>query len=126
MDFSQVDIVKILKKSIDKRFQDFTPQDFEDFIAQLYKDRGYKVEQTSYSGDYGADILIEKDEIICTGLFSILQKYYKDQYKRPWRWGVKSGYDFCVPFFKIFSIQTVAGLIIFCLQPGTGCGIVGL
>jgi len=63
MDFSKVDISKILKSSVKSRFEDFTPQDFEDFIAQLYKDMGYEVEQTSYSGDYGADIIVKKDSV---------------------------------------------------------------
>ncbi len=63
MDFGTVDITKILKKSIEKRFKEFSPQDFEDFIAQLYKDSGFEVEQTSYSGDYGADIIVRKDEV---------------------------------------------------------------
>lgn len=42
------------------KFQDFPPFDFEDFIAQLFKDNGYDVEKTPSSGDYGADILMAK------------------------------------------------------------------
>ncbi len=61
MDFSNADIPKFLKTSIGNRFNDVTPQDFEDFISQLFKDNGYKINQTPYSGDYGADVLIEKD-----------------------------------------------------------------
>lgn len=63
MTFDNEEIVKILEPSIKNRFQDFTPQDFEDFIGQVYKDLGYDVEQTSYSGDYGADLIITKDNV---------------------------------------------------------------
>ncbi len=62
MDFSKIDIVKALESAMPNRFQDFPPSDFEDFISQLFKDNGYQVEQTSYSGDFGADLIIEKDE----------------------------------------------------------------
>ena len=52
---------------------------------------------------------------------------------RPVRWGVKSGFDFFVPFFNIFHIHVITDLRTFCVQPGTacpayagGCGIVGI
>lgn len=61
MDFTKEDIPKILKSAIKNRFSDFNPFDFEDFIAQLFKANNYSVEQTKYSGDFGADIIIEKD-----------------------------------------------------------------
>jgi Restriction endonuclease len=35
-----------------------SPYDFEDFIAQLFCDLGHEVQQTSYSGDYGADLIV--------------------------------------------------------------------
>ena len=60
MDFSGKDIREILKYSLPKRFQDMPPSDFEDFIKQLFEDLGYCVEQTPYSGDYGADLIIYK------------------------------------------------------------------
>lgn len=60
MDFSKTNIQEILKYSLPKRFQDMSPTDFEDFVAQLLSDLGYKVEQTSYSGDFGADIVAAK------------------------------------------------------------------
>jgi hypothetical protein len=62
MDFSKTNIIEILESAIPKRFQDFPPSDFEDFIAQLFKDNGYEVQQTSYSGDFGADLILEKDK----------------------------------------------------------------
>ena len=60
MNFSNIDIPKILKSGIANKFMDFSPQDFEDFISQLFRDNGYKVEQTKYSGDYGVDLIIKK------------------------------------------------------------------
>ncbi len=35
--------------------------DFEDFLAQLFKKLGYKVELVGGMADYGADLIIEKD-----------------------------------------------------------------
>lgn len=58
MDFSNVDLTEILFSAIPQRFQDFTPSDFEDFVAQLFRDQEYTVQQTKYSGDFGADLLI--------------------------------------------------------------------
>lgn len=37
------------------------PFEFENFIAKLFRDRGYKVEQTSYSNDKGKDAFAYKD-----------------------------------------------------------------
>lgn len=34
--------------------------EFEDFVAQLYQNMGYHVEQTSLSGDQGADLIVSK------------------------------------------------------------------
>lgn len=63
MNFQETDIIKILQASIKNRFQDFTPSEFEDFIAKVFQDKGYYVEQTNYSGDYGADLIITKENI---------------------------------------------------------------
>jgi hypothetical protein len=60
MNFQEIDIQAFLKASLRHRFLDISPYDFEDFIAQLFKDNAYQVEQTSYSSDYGADLIIEK------------------------------------------------------------------
>lgn len=65
MDFLTADIPKFLKNSVKNRFQIIDPKDFENFIARLFKDIGYDVKQTQYSGDFGADLILEKDyEII--------------------------------------------------------------
>lgn len=61
-DFSKLDIEKVLSHSLPIRFQDMDPLDFEDFVAHLFKAKGYDVQRTSYSGDYGADILLKKGD----------------------------------------------------------------
>ena len=61
MDFTKEDIPKILKSAIRNRFSDFNPYDFEDFIAQLFIANNYSVEQTKYTGDFGADLIIKRD-----------------------------------------------------------------
>ena len=38
-----------------------SPQDFEDFIAELFKRYGFKVTQTPYTNDRGKDAIMEKD-----------------------------------------------------------------
>lgn len=35
--------------------------EFEDFLGKLFKNLGYNVHNTSYSGDFGADLIIEKN-----------------------------------------------------------------
>jgi len=59
VDFSKQNLIPILKAAIPIRFQDFSPQDFEDFITQLFRDNGCEVDQTPYSGDYGADLILK-------------------------------------------------------------------
>jgi len=60
MSLNKID--KILRSSIPTRFQDISPSDFEDFTAKLFEDKGYKVKQTKLTGDFGADLLIEKNK----------------------------------------------------------------
>ena len=48
---------------INDRFRNFNPYDFEQFIGELYKKRGYQVEATNYTGDFGADVIVVKDGI---------------------------------------------------------------
>ena len=40
-----------------------SPSDFEDAVAVLYRQLGYSVEQTPYSGDFGKDLVAIKDGI---------------------------------------------------------------
>lgn len=39
-----------------------TPREFEQFVAQHYREKGYDVETTPYSGDYGVDVIAQKGE----------------------------------------------------------------
>lgn len=34
---------------------------FEDYLSQLFRSQGYKVEVTSAAGDYGADLLLNNE-----------------------------------------------------------------
>lgn len=61
MDFSKIDIHAFLKASMPHRFQDINPYDFEKFMAHLFRADGYAVQETEYSGDYGADLILTKD-----------------------------------------------------------------
>lgn len=63
MQFSKDNLSDILFSAIPNRFQDFDPSDFEDFIAQLYRDMNYEVEQTKYSGDFGADLVVSDKSV---------------------------------------------------------------
>lgn len=75
MDFSQVDLKKFLKAAIKVRFQGISPYDFEDFVGKLFLDNGYLVEKTNYSGDFGADLILDKD-----GVKTVVQikRYHED------------------------------------------------
>ena len=52
----------ILKRSLSQRFLDLTPFEFEEFVSQMFKDAGYKATLTPKSGDFGADILLQKGD----------------------------------------------------------------
>jgi restriction system protein len=49
----------ITMKEIDK----MTGIEFENFVGELYKAMGYKTEVTQASNDYGADVIVTKDQI---------------------------------------------------------------
>jgi restriction system protein len=61
MKFSDINIYPVLQSSVPERFQDMNHFDFEDFIAELFEKKGFQVEQTSYSGDYGADLIVKSE-----------------------------------------------------------------
>ena len=65
---------KIINDSLDYSTID-NGYEFESFVANLYKTLGYNVEAvTSKSGDQGADVIIEKDNI----KYAIQVKYYNN------------------------------------------------
>ncbi len=61
MNFEEIDIQAFLYSAVPTRFQDTDPRDFEDFVGRLFEDNGYLLEQTSYSADFGADLIVELD-----------------------------------------------------------------
>ena len=36
--------------------------EFEDYLAEVFKSQGYQVEMTPSTGDYGADLILDKDQ----------------------------------------------------------------
>lgn len=54
-----------LRKAGIKQIDKMTGEEFEQYLALLFKKRGFKVEITKASGDYGADLILEdRDDII--------------------------------------------------------------
>ena len=47
-----------LRKAGMKEIDQMTGEEFEQFLGQLFKKRGFKVTYTSLSGDYGADLIL--------------------------------------------------------------------
>ncbi len=61
--FKEVNLDHYLHSAIPVRFQGIDPSEFEDFIAHLLRLNGYEQVQTSYSADFGADIIVKKDAL---------------------------------------------------------------
>ena len=58
------DQVKEWKKvdiGMENDFANISPIDFEGFIADLFRKMGYRVDLTSATGDYGADLIAAKE-----------------------------------------------------------------
>ncbi|WP_107841672.1 restriction endonuclease [Metasolibacillus meyeri] len=54
-----------LRRAGIKEVDTMTGEEFEKFLGQLFKRRGYKVSYTATSGDYGADLILkDRKEII--------------------------------------------------------------
>ncbi|MFB6159539.1 MAG: restriction endonuclease [Candidatus Nanohalobium sp.] len=49
-------------KSINEGFRHFTPTEFEYFIGYLFQEKGFDVEVTQQSNDYGVDVIAEDEE----------------------------------------------------------------
>lgn len=52
---------KLLAKFSVEDIDELTGQEFENFLSELFDSLGYYVNQTPYSGDQGADLIIEKN-----------------------------------------------------------------
>ncbi len=50
-----------LSKAGIAKIDEMNGKDFEKYLAILFKKLGYKVKRTPYQGDYGADLVIQKD-----------------------------------------------------------------
>ena len=57
------EMAQLLKESIPNRFINLSPRQFEEFIGQLFRDAGYQVRLTKQTGDFGADLIIQKGAI---------------------------------------------------------------
>lgn len=59
-------------------FSKINGYEFEDFIANLFRNKGFKVTQTDYSCDGGIDLIAEYDKPIFSGKYIIQCKKYTD------------------------------------------------
>ena len=53
--------LKAIKFDLDNNFKRMSPFEFEHFISKLFKAMGYKTTVTKKTGDYGVDVIAEKD-----------------------------------------------------------------
>jgi restriction endonuclease Mrr len=58
---SQVEEWKRIDIGLKNHFADYSPREFEEFVAKLFSAMGYEVSLGPYVGDYGADIIASKD-----------------------------------------------------------------
>jgi restriction system protein len=59
--YSEVEEWRKIDEAQQNDFLEWHPRDFEKFIADLFRRMGYQADLTPYSRDYGADIVLEKD-----------------------------------------------------------------
>ncbi len=52
-----------LKKARLPQIDKMSGDEFESFLEQLFKRKGYRVEKVAHVADYGADLIIDKDNI---------------------------------------------------------------
>jgi len=53
---------KEIELGLKNNFADYDPYEFEEKIAELFEKMGFKVRTTSSSGDYGIDVVAEREE----------------------------------------------------------------
>jgi hypothetical protein len=58
----QVEEWKRIELGLRNNFADYAPREFEKFIAGLFQKMGYKVSLGPYVGDYGVDVIAQKDD----------------------------------------------------------------
>lgn len=64
-------------------FSKLTGYEFEDLIAQMFKEKGFEVEQTDYSGDGGVDIIVTYKEPLHFGKYIVQCKNYSGLVGQP-------------------------------------------
>jgi len=57
----QVKRWKELDIGLSNNFADYTPREFEKFVCELFRKMGYNAESTPSTGDYGVDVVAQKD-----------------------------------------------------------------
>ena len=57
----EVEKWKEIDSGLNNNFAHLTPYQFEEFIAELFRKMGYSAFKTKSTGDYGADVIAEKD-----------------------------------------------------------------
>lgn len=70
----KIKIDRVVKSGIEK-IDKMTGENFEIFLENLFRRKGYKVKRTPLSGDFGADLVIEKDNAI----IAVQAKRYNDK-----------------------------------------------
>ena len=59
-------------------FSKMSGYEFEDFIANLLRQKGFKVTQTDYSNDGGVDLIAEYNQPLFSGKYIVQCKKYTD------------------------------------------------
>jgi hypothetical protein len=59
----QVKRWKELDIGLSNNFADYTPREFEKFVCDLFRKMGYNAESTPSTGDYGVDVVAQKERI---------------------------------------------------------------
>ena len=62
LEAEKVHELKSAKIGLDNNFQTYSPYEFEEFIADLFKQMGYKARVTPAQADYGLDVIAEKED----------------------------------------------------------------
>ncbi|MGE7934154.1 restriction endonuclease [Viridibacillus arvi] len=90
---------KKMKESGIQEIDKMTGRQFEEYVGTIFKSQGYKVSYTSTTGDYGADLILKKEQQVIV----VQAKRYKQTV------GVKAVQEI-IPAIKMYN-ATVAWVI---------------
>lgn len=90
---------KKMQQSGIQEIDKMTGRQFEEYVGAIFKSQGYKVSYTSTTGDYGADLILKKDQQVIV----VQAKRYKQAV------GVKAVQEI-IPAIKMYN-GTVAWVI---------------